>query len=220
MRLLHNTLRRRANPGNHDGFTLIELLVATFVSVIIMAVVSVLFLETQRHNITEKARGTLIREARQLISVTGDGFYESGGLRGSDQGACVSPAASLPGPWPLSSTEGTPTSQITLDNISAGGLLSDYYTLRVNRTSDNYLLYRSNTAPGFQSGSINTYGEGFLTNAMISCDDYAVKNADGYPATIYTRFNLSDPDTKARMGTDIVHEEIWALYTLNIGRRL
>ncbi|MBF0458762.1 MAG: prepilin-type N-terminal cleavage/methylation domain-containing protein [Nitrospirae bacterium] len=208
MRLSHNTLRRCTNPGNSGGFTLIELMVATFVSVIILAAVSVLFMETQRQNSTEKARLTLIREAKQLLSVTGDGFYSSVagngfiyGLRGS--GGCTTAPSPLPSPSP-----GTISSNGLVTSLASG--TTHYYTLQAGAAPD----YISNTA--------SMTGYGYITAAAIYCDDYAVINGyDGTShTTAYTRFNLSDPDTKARLGTDIVHEEIWALYTLNVGRRL
>lgn len=217
MQLCHYILRRYT--GNRGGFTLIELMVACFVSVIIVSAVYTLFIETQSHNSIEKARATLIKEARQLISVTGDGFYSSTaavgfipGLRGI--GGCSSNSCT-PSPLPPTAT-GSPVSSLLNAHVqnASRGIIPDYIILR-----DYILLLGSN--PDYVSNVAAMTGNGYITDAAIYCDDYAVINGyDGTYTTAYARFNLSDPDSHTRLGTDIVHEEIWALYTLNVGRRL
>jgi prepilin-type N-terminal cleavage/methylation domain-containing protein len=66
-------------PCRAHGYTLIELMVSTVLAAIIMMGVSGMLIENTRFDSREKSRLVLLREAREAVSVFGDGMLDASG---------------------------------------------------------------------------------------------------------------------------------------------
>jgi Tfp pilus assembly protein PilW len=82
------------------GHTLIELMVSTVIAAVIMIGVNGMLLENTRFDSREKSRLVLMREAREAVSVIGDGMVDAAGtFRPGFRGMNAAGTQDINTPW-------------------------------------------------------------------------------------------------------------------------
>ncbi|MBF0535410.1 MAG: prepilin-type N-terminal cleavage/methylation domain-containing protein [Nitrospirae bacterium] len=182
------------NNKNCYGFTLMEMIVATFIASLLMVFISKLLLETSRFEQRRQADFKIMKEARELNQVTGDGVFNHNGLRGDN--LTQLDFTSTTNTWSMSKDRYVKTTQNT---VTLGDVSGQYN-------------YESDTAPESKTG--------YVENIVMNFDNSSVVNTDGKKTNVYVQTDLVEPDVNRRLDTETAKEQWWWLFTVNTGKRL
>ncbi|QWR77231.1 hypothetical protein E2O03_006825 [Candidatus Magnetomonas plexicatena] len=165
---------------------------ATFVASLLMVFISKLLLETSRFEALTQADFKIMKEARELNQVTGDGVYDHNGLRGDNSTLLNFTGTS--NTWSMSKDRYVKTTQNTVTLGDGSGQSS----------------YVSDTAPGSKTGYVKSVDMNFDNSTGLNKDC----------RTVYIQTDLVEPDVNRRLETETAKEQWWWLFTVNTGKRM
>ncbi|MBF0520528.1 MAG: hypothetical protein HQK92_12500 [Nitrospirae bacterium] len=171
-----------------------EMIVATFIALLLMVFISKLLLETSRFEQRRQADFKIMKEARELNQVTGDGVFNHNGLRGDNPTQLD--FTSTNNTWVMSKDRYVKTTQNTVTFGDVSGQNS----------------YQGDTAPESKTG--------YVESVVMNFDNSSVVNIDGKKINVYVQTDIVEPDVNIRLDTETAKEQWWWLFTINKGKRM